>query len=101
MSPRRALATAAIMAVVPTCIFFSGTSKYSLEICNQIAQQSQASLNKEEGLRNECIKTIKKSYWSSYYWVLLATILINWPVIRWLDDRQWYKEWIREEGKNN
>ena len=33
----------------------------------------------------------------SFYGVLLASILINWPVIRWLDDRQWYREWNREE----
>ncbi|WP_269623478.1 hypothetical protein [Prochlorococcus marinus] len=31
--------------------------------------------------------------------VLIASILINWPVIRWLDDRQWYREWIRKESK--
>ncbi len=31
------------------------------------------------------------------FWVLIASILINWPVIRWLDDRQWYREWMKEE----
>ena len=34
-----------------------------------------------------------------FYGVLLASILINWPVIRWLDDRQWYREWKREESR--
>ena len=29
--------------------------------------------------------------------ILIASILINWPVIRWLDDRQWYREWKKEE----
>ncbi|MBW3049645.1 hypothetical protein DNJ72_05735 [Prochlorococcus marinus XMU1403] len=33
----------------------------------------------------------------STFGVLFASILINWPLIRWLDDRQWYREWKREE----
>ena len=33
----------------------------------------------------------------SAYAVLIVSILINWPLIRWLDDRQWYREW---KGKN-
>tara|TARA_Y100001968_G_C19404206_1_gene742725 strand:- start:578 stop:763 length:186 start_codon:yes stop_codon:yes gene_type:complete len=33
----------------------------------------------------------------SDYVVLISSILINWPLIRWLDDRQWYREWKREE----
>ena len=33
----------------------------------------------------------------SAYAVLIVSILINWPLIRWLDDRQWYREWKREE----
>ena len=33
----------------------------------------------------------------STYLVLIVSILINWPLIRWLDDRQWYREWKREE----
>ena len=35
----------------------------------------------------------------SLFGVLIASTLINWPVIRWLDDRQWYREWIKEESK--
>ena len=35
----------------------------------------------------------------SAFGVLIASTLINWPVLRWLDDRQWYREWIREESK--
>ena len=31
----------------------------------------------------------------SAYAVLIVSILINWPLIRWLDDRQWYREWNR------
>ncbi len=31
----------------------------------------------------------------SAYAVLIVSILINWPLIRWLDDRQWYREWKR------
>ncbi len=30
---------------------------------------------------------------ASFYGVLIISILINWPIIRWLDDRQWYREW--------
>ncbi|WP_193743074.1 hypothetical protein [Prochlorococcus marinus] len=33
----------------------------------------------------------------STFGVLFASILINWLLIRWLDDRQWYREWKREE----
>ncbi len=33
----------------------------------------------------------------SLYGVLIGSTLINWPLIRWLDDRQWYREWKREE----
>ncbi len=33
----------------------------------------------------------------SAYGVLFASKLINWPLIKWLDDRQWYREWKREE----
>ena len=35
----------------------------------------------------------------SAFGILIASILINWPIIRWLDDRQWYREWIKEESK--
>jgi len=35
----------------------------------------------------------------SFYGVLIASILINWSVIRWLDDLQWYREWKREESR--
>ena len=31
----------------------------------------------------------------SPYGILIASILLNWPIIRWLDDRQWYREWKR------
>ena len=33
----------------------------------------------------------------SFYGLSIASILINWIVIRWLDDRQWYREWKNEE----
>ena len=35
----------------------------------------------------------------SIFGILIASSLINWPLIRWLDDRQWYREWIKEESK--
>ncbi|WP_320677329.1 hypothetical protein [Prochlorococcus sp. MIT 1300] len=34
---------------------------------------------------------------ASFYGLSIASILINWIVIRWLDDRQWYREWKSEE----
>ncbi len=37
----------------------------------------------------------------SFYLVLIVSTIINWPIIRWLDDRQWYREWEREEIKNS
>ena len=30
------------------------------------------------------------------YAVFIASLVINWPLIRWLDDRQWYREWKKE-----
>ena len=35
----------------------------------------------------------------SVFGTLIVSTLINWPVIRWLDDRQWYREWVKEESK--
>ena len=29
------------------------------------------------------------------YAIFIASVVINWPLIRWLDDRQWYREWKR------
>ena len=29
------------------------------------------------------------------YAVFIVSVVINWPLIRWLDDRQWYREWKR------
>ena len=36
----------------------------------------------------------------SFYGVLILSILINWVIIRWLDDQQWYREWIKKEDEN-
>ena len=63
MSPRRALLTAAIMALAPTLLVVIASEKISS------------------------------------YGLLIASILINWPVIRWLDDRQWYREWKKDESR--
>ncbi len=63
MSPRRALLTAGLMAVVPNLLFATCSKEFPAIT------------------------------------ILIASILINWPIIRWLDDRQWYREWIREESK--
>ena len=35
----------------------------------------------------------------SAFSILIASTLINWPILRWLDDRQWYREWVKEESK--
>ena len=63
MSPRRALITAVIMALVPTLLFATCSDKFPA------------------------------------FGLLILSILINWPVIRWLDDLQWYREWVNK-GKN-
>ena len=63
MSPRRALLTAAIMTVIPTLLFITGSERFSA------------------------------------FSILIASTLINWPILRWLDDRQWYREWVKEESK--
>ena len=34
----------------------------------------------------------------SIFGLYIVSVLINWPVIRWLDDRQWYREWKGEES---
>jgi len=44
-----------------------------------------------------CLTTISTDRFP-FYAVLLVSILINWPLIRWLDDRQWYREWVRSES---
>ena len=99
MSPRRALATAIAMAVLPSCLFFIGISRYSRHICHELLDQRIIILDKAEDIQNECFETIKSSQWRVFYLLLISSILVNWPVIRWLDDRQWYREWIRIEEK--
>ncbi len=37
----------------------------------------------------------------SFYGLLGTSIIINWPIIRWLDDRQWYREWKRVDINSN
>ena len=44
-------------------------------------------------------QTIKDANQNAFLWILFTSIVINWPVIRWLDDRQWYREWIKQEDK--
>ena len=98
MSPRRALATALVMAVFPICLFLGGTSRYSGHICDQLLENMESTtLQQKIELQSECKKTVKRLNWSVFYWVLFSSILINWPIIRWLDDRQWYREWIKKE----
>ncbi len=43
--------------------------------------------------------TVTDSEKFSVFTILSVSTLINWPILRWLDDRQWYREWIREETK--
>ena len=35
----------------------------------------------------------------SPYLILTFSILVNWPIVRWLDDLQWYREWKRDPNK--
>ncbi len=98
MSARRALATAAIVAVFPIGIFLGSINGYSEHICEQLAKNLEVSLERQKEVQSQCNITVKTSHWNAFYLVLLASIAINWPVIRWLDDRQWYREWIRKEN---
>lgn len=43
MSPRRALATATLMAIFPTGVFVIGSNKYSAYNCNQISTKLEIS----------------------------------------------------------
>ncbi len=97
MSPRRAFSTAILLSVVPTFILFGGITKYSENICIQLSEKWEIPKTKQEELLANCNQTVKKSNWLAFIWVLFASILINWPVIRWLDDRQWYREWINKK----
>ena len=97
MSPRRAMATAAIMAVVPIGIFFGGMNRLSENICDQLLDKTEISLEQKVELETNCNQVIKDSHWRAFYWVLFASIVINWPVIRWMDDWQWYQEWIKKK----
>ena len=99
MSARRAFATAASMAILPTCIFIGGISWHSEYMCTQLIDQLEVSLEKKIDIQTKCNNTLKSSQVKVFYLILLASILINWPVIRWLDDRQWYREWIRTEDR--
>ncbi|ABX09135.1 hypothetical protein [Prochlorococcus marinus] len=100
MSPRRALATATLMAIFPTGVFVIGSNKYSAYNCNQISTKLEISSKEKKSFELECNESLKKSQWLAFYYVLFTSILVNWPVIRWLDDRQWYREWIREEDNS-
>ena len=100
MSPRRALATAAVMAILPTCIFVIGSNRFSAYSCRQISNKHEISYKRQRFFELECKESLKESQWLAFYYVLFTSILVNWPVIRWLDDRQWYREWIKKEDEN-
>ncbi len=94
MSPRRALATAAIMAVVPSSLVFIGIKKNSEQVCNQFAEKIEAPISRKQELEGKYNKEIANDPWVKFYLILLFSSIINWPIIRWLDDLQWYSEWL-------
>ncbi len=99
MSPRRALATAIAMAIVPASLFFVGVSRYSEQTCRELRDKWEVTVGEETDIQKKCTKIVKSSQWRAFYLILIASILANWPVIRWLDDRQWYREWIKSEER--
>ncbi len=100
MSPRRALATASILAVMPACIFLFTVNRHSSEICNILSESPELNIERQKQIKGRCNQIVENYSWNSIYWVLLASTFINWPIIRWLDDRQWYREWIRKESED-
>ena len=100
MSPRRALATAAVMAVFPTVAFLVAINGLSDHVCAQFIEKLDTPLEDKKELRIKCNITVQNSNCVTFYWVLFASILINWPLIRWLDDQQWYREWIQKEAND-
>ena len=101
MSSRRALANAAIVAVFPALIFIASIDRNSVQICEQLADNVRISNEKKVEFRLECNEVVNKKQWIAFYSLLFASLCINWPVVRWLDDRQWYREWISKENSES
>ena len=96
MSPRRALATAVVMALIPSLIFLVSVDRFSIMICDQINGELQIAEGKKEHLDIKCMDVLTREKSSLFYWILITSVFINWPIVRWLDDLQWYKEWMRK-----
>ena len=99
MSSRRALANAAIVAVFPALIFIASIERNSVQICEQLVDKISIPNEKKGEFRLECYEVANKKQWIAFYSLLFTALCINWPVLRWLDDRQWYREWIAKENK--
>ena len=99
MSSRRALANAAIVAVFPALIFIASIDRNSVQICEQLADKVRITNQEKAAFSIECNEVANKKQWIAFYSLLFASLCINWPVVRWLDDRQWYREWIVKEHK--
>jgi len=99
MSPRRALATSFAMAIFPTLLFFVSPNRNSLNSCKQFSEKLIVAVERKAELNQKCQKEFKNNRSFPFSFALIASIFINWPVIRWLDDRQWYREWIKNEQK--
>ncbi len=97
MSPRRALATAVIVAVLPACLFLGGVTKHSEKVCSKFPENMDLKVEDKKDFNIKCQEIVKSKQLNAFYWLLITSIFVNWPVIRWLDDRQWYREWKREE----
>ncbi len=97
MSPRRALATATAMAIVPSLIFASPFVSPSQSFCNKFISQLNFTSDQHEELTYKCNQIINYDFRNTFGWLVITSILLNWPLIRWLDDRQWYREWIKNK----
>ncbi len=101
MSPRRALVTAFVMSLVPASFLWIGIGRFSESICSHLSENIEVSSVKQKTLQSKCRQATEDRSLFPLYSIFFLSALFNWPVIRWLDDRQWYREWIREEDKKS
>ena len=98
MSSRRALLNAGIISLIPSLIFLLGINLNSRNICNTLSNQSEINLASKQSLKISCNKLLYKGHLSYFYLTLLSSTLLNWPIVRLLDDRQWYREWMKDDS---
>ncbi len=97
MSSRRALINAGIISSIPLLIFLLSNPLKSENICNSLSDKPSIPLASRNDFKISCNKLLYNNNLAYFPLTFLASTLINWPLIRWLDDRQWYREWLKED----